>query len=47
MLEGHGHAVHSIAVMPDGRQLVSAGCEAFDRDKGLCTRGEIKIWSMP
>jgi len=46
-LEGHGSEVNSVAVSPDGRWLVSSGCEIYDGAKHTCTRGDIKLWTMP
>jgi uncharacterized membrane protein len=43
---GHGEAVNSVAFSPDGRTLVSGGCEATDSgDLAIwCETGLVKLW---
>jgi eukaryotic-like serine/threonine-protein kinase len=45
VLAGHGFPIWGLAFSPDGRHLLSSGCDQAKEDR--CIKGVIKLWSLP
>ncbi len=39
-----GNSVSAVAFSPDGRYIVSGGCEEYNNDKRTCLEGFVRVW---